>query len=184
VTCDAHRAFAYLKAEPPDDGHPGLLPQGADEPILRPLAHGLHVAYVVDAGDRFQYVQRRDIEAAGLGEEQLHSLAVRNLAAFAERHAEVRPYGSIYVVLAGGNFEASVLLVDEFWTTWYTDLAPNGFIAAAPARDVLAFGDADSPAVLRELEAVIARLRAGPVDHPLTNRLLRRSVSGWEPREA
>lgn len=180
---DASRAIAYLKAEAAENESPTPTLSGDEEPILRRFTAGLLIAYVLDRGDRFEFIQRRHLHEANLSEAALHQIGVANLLAFAAEHAEVRSYGDIFVVLAGGNFEASLLLADAFWTSWYATLAQGGFVAAVPARDILAFGDAGSPAAIRELQAVARRTNAtaGGPDHPLTNKLLHKTAAGWEP---
>lgn len=132
-------AVAYLKLEVTDAWEANLTLSEADSPVLRPFGHELLVAYLVDEGESYSYVQHRHLAEANLTPEQLHAQAIENLAALAETCAEVREFGNIYAVLMGGNFEASVILVNQFWSEWYAQLAPNGFVAAFPARDILAF---------------------------------------------
>jgi len=106
-------AIAYLKAE----GGPGpaLELRPPNEPILRSLGNGLLTAYAVDGGETFYLVQRRHLSEVGLTESELHKRALTNLYNLARKRLEVRPYQGIYVVLMGGNFEASLLLVDSLW---------------------------------------------------------------------
>jgi uncharacterized protein YtpQ (UPF0354 family) len=79
------RAIAYLKRDL--TGKPRFKStgrrvelSGSDALVFRPLADGLLVAYVVDKGDQFEFVQHRHLEAEGCSEEELHSVAVDNLA--------------------------------------------------------------------------------------------------------
>jgi hypothetical protein len=53
-------------------------------------------------------------------------------------------------------------------------------VEAAPGRDVLAFGDAASTRALRELDDLCTRVEPA-LEHPLTDRLLRRVGGRWEP---
>lgn len=174
-----HRAIAYLKVVVPDDDRPVTRVPEADAPVLKALGSGLLVAYLVDKGDRFSYVQQRHLIAAGLSEDELHVSAIKNLRAFAESNAQVVPHGAMYVVLAGGNFEASMLLVDDFWSNWYKHLSPGGFAVAFPARDLLAFGDLGSQQALADLHALCLRATANKVDHPLSDGLFRKTGEGW-----
>ena len=151
-----------------------------ESPVIRALGHRLLVAYLVDEGESFAYVQYRHLREAGMTVEELHASAIRNLAALAEAKVEVRQYGSIYAVLMGGNFEASLLLFDEFWSEWCPHLAPNGYVVAFPARDILAFGDLSSDEAINELNQVCQR-GDEDVDHPLTKSLYRRDGSSWLP---
>lgn len=177
------KSMAYLKVMEPADAAdtPSSLSQ-CDSPVLRPIGHQLIVAYLVDEGECFSYVQHRHIEGAGLSPDELHAQAIANLAAFARERIEVKSYGNhLYYVLMGGNFEASLILVNEFWSEWCAQLAPTGFLAAFPARDVLAFGDASSPEALSGLEAICDRCKEGGGDHTLTFNVFRRAGVSWEP---
>jgi uncharacterized protein YtpQ (UPF0354 family) len=175
------RAIAYLKVEePPSDGRVAIELSESDSPVIRVLGHRLLAAYLVDEGESFAYVQHRHLAEAGLSEEDLHAVALQNLAALAGELVEVRSYGNIYAVLMGGNFEASLVLLDEFWSDWCSHLVPNGYVAAFPARDILAFGDSCSAEVINELNQLCQRGNAD-VDHPLTNTLYRRVGTSWLP---
>ena len=173
------RAAACLKSEVTDDREVHITLSERDSPVLRKLGHGLLAAYLVDEGEYFSYVQHGHLADALLSCDELHAHAVANLSALAEKDAEVRPYGNIYAVLMGGNFEASIILVEEFWSEWYAQLAPDGFLAAFPARDLLAFGNA-SAAVVSELNEFLERVNHG-LDHPLNSNLFRRVGSAWVP---
>lgn len=175
-------AIAYLKCDPPDDGAPVVeLPVG-EGPVIRPFGNNLHICYLVDEGDNFKYVQYRHLRDSGVTEEELHKNAIENLTEMARRNAKVQIYGNIYAVLMGGNFEASLLLVDEFWSVWHCGLAPSGFVVAFPARDVLAFGDLSSHIAIQELNAVCERAADNKVGHPLSFKLFRRVGNSWKPR--
>lgn len=175
------RSMPYLKVDLAVDGKADLTLSPEDSPVLTPVAHGLLAAYVVDEGQSLSYVQNRHIRAAGLSSEQLHTYAIANLSAFAEKHAQVQQHGNIYALLMGGNFEASIILLEHFWAEWYAQLAPNGFVAAFPARDILAFGDASASPAIAELQSIFERT-AGKLDHPLASTLYRRVGGKWEPR--
>jgi uncharacterized protein YtpQ (UPF0354 family) len=174
------RAVAYLRVEEPHSDQPVIVLPEAESPVLSVLGHRLLSAYLVDEGESFAYVQHRHVAEAGMSMEELHAIAVQNLAALAAQCAEVRPYGNIYAVLMGGNFEASLLLLEKFWSEWYSQLAPNGYVVAFPARDMLAFGDASSAEAISELHQLCQRGN-GQFDHPLTNALYRREGSSWSP---
>ena len=172
------KAVAHLKVSAPAE-EPSLQVPERDLPVVRALAHGLLVVYLIDEGSHFSYVQQRQLAAAGLTEDELHVAAIENLRLFANANARVIPYGAMYAVLAGGNFESSLLLLPGFWST-YQYLAPNGFAVAFPARDLLAFGDVNSAAALAELRALCARSE-GKVDHPSSGRLYQGDGDEWRP---
>jgi uncharacterized protein YtpQ (UPF0354 family) len=130
-------------------------------------------------GTAFEFVQHRHLLAADLTEAELHENAVANLLNLANQRLNIRSYCGIFIVCLEGNFEASLLLADSLWDDELVHLAPNGFLAAVPARDVLAFCDAGSESGIAELRAVIARVYATAVDHALTSVLLRRMDKSW-----
>lgn len=174
------RAVAYLKvAVPPGQGE-GIALKDPDSPVLRQLGNGLMIAYLVDEGDHFAYVQNRHLAQAKLGADILHEQALLNLSSVIGSQAEVRKFGSVYLVMAGGCFEASLILCDEFWSSWYSDLTTDNFIAAFPARDVLVFGDSSRDNTIAELKELCANT-AGSVEHPLTPTLYQRGKNGWTP---
>lgn len=174
------QAIAYLKVEVPDDGGPALKFTAEDSPVLKDIGHGLLVGYIVDMGTYFSYVQQRHLIACGVTQDELHKKAVQNLASLAEVDAKVKQHGNIYVVLMGGNFEASLILLNEFWSEWYSQLAVNNFVAAFPARDILAFTDSSNEQGIVELKELCSRC-SKDVDHPLTTQLFSYVNDLWQP---
>jgi hypothetical protein len=173
------KAIAYLKVVALDDSEVVKLSH-EDSPILKNIGHGLVVAYLVNQGQCFSYVQQQHLEAAGISENELYSSAVKNLRSIAEQRLQVETYGSIYIALMGGDFEASLILLPDFWEAWYGHLAPQGFVATFPARDLLAFGDPDNPDVVKELQAMCERV-SNSTDHTLTNQLFTNVGGSWRP---
>jgi uncharacterized protein YtpQ (UPF0354 family) len=174
------RAVAYLKPNPTDDVRGPTISLGhEDSPVLRDLHNGLLVAYLVDEGTRFGYVQNRHLCAAGVDQDTLHKTAIDNLYALAERHLRIQPYGPVFTLFMEGNFEASVLLLDTVWDVSFARHVQGEFVAAAPARDVLAFGDSSSPEAVAELRAIIGRVTASGADHQLSTSLYCRRRGIW-----
>jgi len=173
------RAIASLKLALPTDGQGTVLPK-RDAPVLTNLNNGLLIAYLVDQQNHFQYVQQRHLDAARITEAELHRRGVANLSALlSQKGADVRPYQNIFAVLFSGNFEASLILIDDLWNNTLAHLAPNGFIAAVPCRDILAFCDSESDSGIQELRQLVQRAEQG--DHPISSVLYRRHDSIWAP---
>ena len=78
----------------------------------------------------------------------------------------------------GGNFEASLVLLDDLWADSFRRFVSGVYAVAIPARDVLAFCDADSAAGKDELRDLIGRVYPNG-DHPLANKLFFRTADGW-----
>lgn len=175
------RAIAYLKAQAADDNGPAIVLSQDDSPVLRPFSDPLLVSYVVDAGESYELVQYRHLAEEGIDEAALHRIGLENLAQLAnDRSTRVQPYGNIFAVMMGGDFEASLILLDALWDEHFRQFVGGDYAVAVPARDVLAFCDASSMAGLDELRHVIHRVfPAG--DHLLSDRLHVRRQGTWEP---
>ena len=177
----AFRAVAYLKPEiPEDDPAPVIQISGEDAPVLRNLGNGLVIAYVVDTGSAFEYIQQRDLMCADLTPDRLHSIAIANLSSIADI-ARIIPYSNIFAVLAEGNFEASFVLVERLWESTFRQFVADDYAVAIPARDVLAFCKASSDEGIAELQGVIDRCRNANCDHPISDRIFVRTNGGWKP---
>ena len=143
---------------------------GEDEPILRPLGNGMLVAYLVDEGDHYVWVQQKHLTAEGVTPIALHQQGVLNLARKASDMLRVTDQGKFFACFLDGDFEASLLLLDDLWDEHLSELVPNGFIAGVPARDILMFCDVQSESGMKEIGERIERV------WPNGNHLLRREL--------
>lgn len=180
VAVSCSQALPYIKPALVNGPGPVLVPSYDDSPTARDLGNGLLVFYVVDEGETLRYVQNRDLSAAGMDATALHGLAMENLAKMAAERMRIEPYGGIFALFLDGNFEASLLLLDDLWDGPLGEHAPNGVLAAVPARDVVAFADAASQSGADELKALIARVTRGG-DHLICSGLYRREDRSWKP---
>ena len=171
-------ALPYIKAKLGDEGGSGLALSENDSPVVRDLGNGLLVVYVVDSGQSFQYVQNRHLSEAGMTHDALHATAMSNFLKFISERTRMQPHGNIFAMFLDGNFEASLLLVDQLWDQSLTQFVQAGFVTAVPARDVLAFADAHSSAGIAELRGLVARLFPNG-DHLISQDLYRRESSQW-----
>lgn len=150
-----------------DDAAPVLHLAQADSPVLRDWLPGIVIAYLIDLGDQFHYVNHRVLEEAGMAAAALHEIALANLAALPR---QIRPLRAGCAVIAGGNFESSLAL-DRTFTDHLDANFASGVLAAMPTRDVFAFCAKGDRAGRERRVEVIATLE-GKGDHPLTDRLL------------
>lgn len=178
------RAIAYLVSPDRKDLPVVTLPT-ADAPVLTDLGNGLSVGYVVDQGEYFQFIQRRNLWAAGMAQVELHRSAVANLATMLnDRNALFHAWDDAFAVVFDGNFEASLILVDGLWDKALAHFAPNGFLAALPSKNVLAFCDMETPMGPRQLRRIIED--AGSSDRPIATTLYYRDPTrrDWRPYRA
>jgi uncharacterized protein YtpQ (UPF0354 family) len=176
------QAIAYLKPSLPDDGTPTFdLPKEA-LPVVRPYTENLHICYVVDQGNSFEYVQNSHLEKSGYDQEKLHQIGLENLRKWSVSHkTRVEPYGKIFAVLSGGNFEASLILLDELWNDSFRQFVGGEYSVALPARDILSFCDSGIAGGVDELQQLIARVTP-TCDHPISDKIHVRRDGKFEPR--
>jgi hypothetical protein len=177
------RAIAYLKAQvPPEDESPVVSLSPEDSPVLRSLCNGLLVCYVVDTGDEFEYVQYRRLAEDQIDEDELHNIGLANLTSLVSSsgvRVVPHPNGQMFAVLMGGNFEASLILLDWLWDDSFRQFVSGDYVIGIPARDILCFCDASSADGLMQVRAACERARSGGVDHPISNELYRRVAGKW-----
>jgi uncharacterized protein YtpQ (UPF0354 family) len=180
------QAIAYVKRALPPEPLPGeavVKLSFEDSPVMRDLGNGLLVAYLVDEGSTYGYVQHRDLVSASVAEADLHATAITNLRRVAANRLRIQPYGEIFALLMGGTFEASMLLLDDLWEHSLAEYITGEVLVAIPARDILAFGNASSPGAVKALNDVIERLLAkGKAE--LATGLYRRSGGAWVAHDA
>jgi uncharacterized protein YtpQ (UPF0354 family) len=112
-----------------------------NSPISIPLVAELIVMYALDYPDRFEFITRRHLQENGLNQEELHALALSNLP---NRVPKIELHGEFprYMITAGGNFEATLLLLDGLWDQ-LTEHLPGKPMAVVPARDLLFVSGSD-----------------------------------------
>jgi Protein of unknown function (DUF1444) len=150
-------------------------------PATERLVADLSIVYAFDQPHSLQIMTETERAALRITPGELRALAVRNLRRLVPeiRHEES---GAAHMLLAGGNFEASLLLFDDLWARLAADV-PGDLVACAAARDMMLYtGSAISGGieVLRQLASRI--LTEG--GYTLSGTLLRWTGLGWEPYRA
>jgi uncharacterized protein YtpQ (UPF0354 family) len=173
------RALPYIKPALTDGSGPAHDLGYEGSPVLRDLGNGLLILYLVDTGERFEYVQNRHLAEAGIDERTLYEAAIKNLLSLMTARTRMQPHGNIFWLFLDGNFEASLLLIDQLWEESLAPYAPNGFLIAVPARDILAFTDLASAEGREELRSLVARVYPDG-DHLISPELYRREAGRWE----
>ena len=152
------------------------------DPAFRPaterLVADLSIVYAFDRPRSLDIMTDVERVALGLTTSELRTLAVRNLRRLVPeiRHHES---GSGYVLLAGGNFEASLLLLDDLWTKLAADVSGE-LVACAPARDMILYTGSATPGGIDDLRELASRVITEG-GYSLSATLLRWTGLGWEP---
>ena len=128
----------------------------------------LVIVYAQDDPNRMRYLTTQ--EDFGLSREELRSLAVANLKRVLPK-IEMGRVGDVALMSAGGNYEASLLLIDDIWSSGQIQV--NGdIVIAIPTRDTLLVTGSRSRSGLKLVRELTAKFKAqGPYE--LTDTLFR-----------
>jgi uncharacterized protein YtpQ (UPF0354 family) len=173
-------AIACIKISSTDDIENDNTLSQEQRPVVTDLGHGLCAVYLIDEGNHFSYVQNHhlaDIKAEPTG---LHEIALINLSKLAQEKLRIVQEGAVHGLLLDGQFEASLMLLDDLWDDTLAHYTPNGAIVAIPTRDVLAFCDAKSLPGILELNQLVKRT-IPKAKHALTAKLYYRQNGQWLP---
>ena len=123
-----------------------------DAPVAKSFAGDLMVMYAEDLPEHFSFLSQKRVRELGLDMEALHALAVDNLA---RRLPPIELHGNAprYMITAGGNLEATLLLHPSLWESLAEHL-PGDPVAVVPARDLLLVTSSEweeGRALLREM---------------------------------
>jgi uncharacterized protein YtpQ (UPF0354 family) len=178
-------AIAYLKAAlPTDDDSPSVALPFEQSPVFRPFASGFGIFYVVDDSKSYHFVQYRHLAEDGIDAAKLHEIGIRNLTELAaKRKLRVQPHANIFAVLMGGDFEASMILLDQLWDRGFRQFVAGEYANAVPARDILAFCDSTSEQGILELQQLIERVTPGG-DHLISANVYVRREGSFLPLNA
>ncbi len=169
---DRHSIVAIIK----DSQYMGIF-NPKNMAVHEHLCGDLWIVYAEDLPESTSSLHPDRMESAGVAASEVKELAKTNLARIlpaVERHGD----GPWYLLTAGGDYSASLLLFDDVWD----DLASSvegEIVAVVPARDVLMYTGSGSPegvAAIRER----AKNIVASGDHVISQTLIVRTAGQWE----
>ena len=133
---------------------------GADAPRLAvdDFNNELVIVYALDDSNRMRFLAADEL--AGIERKDLRTLAVENLIRMLPK-IEMRSDGNVSMMTAGGDYAASLLLLDDIWTG--DQIKVNGdIVVAIPARDVVLVTGSQNRVGLKQMREAVAKLADGP----------------------
>ena len=130
------------------------------EPLTEPYNSELIVAYAEDRPTSIRYLTTRD-DIGGLDRVKRFVLALGNLNRLLPKIEMRQGADGIFLIEAGGNYEASLLLADAIWKSDQIQVDGN-IVAAVPAKNALFVTGSDNRTGLKKLRAIAAELAAQP----------------------
>jgi uncharacterized protein YtpQ (UPF0354 family) len=180
-TIDIARVVPVIKdAAYPAEVKKHLVEAGHDvekfDPYFERLNSELLVFYVEDSESNLRYLHRSEVSSLGLEPKALRARAVKNLQGMLPKIVQHGGPG-IYMVTAGGTFEASLLLLDHLWSE--NEFSVKGeLVVAVPSRDLLLVtGSQDADALSRVRKTVGRTVEKG--GYCITAKLFVRRGGEW-----
>lgn len=105
------------------------------EHVYEDLNADLIILYAEDSPKNIRYVGPKDLEDAHIERKELRTLACENLKRLLpkiERHGT----NGLFMMVAGGDYEASLLLLDSIWVDIKKEVHGD-VVVAIPSRDLL-----------------------------------------------
>ena len=146
------------------------------EPLYDPLAADYVVFYALDLPDRVQFLSVDDLDELGMSHDQVRARALENLGLI---EVEVVGSGPIYVLSAGGTYEASLLAAAPFWEELQQHSGAP-VVAVAPTRDMVFFTFSERRRVRRRMERTAGQLYEQGA-YVVSPTMLVLTDDGWQP---
>lgn len=129
-----------------------LLSRGATkapEYVCEDFSPDLVVFYAEDSPEKIRYLGPSDLESAKIPRSELRALACENLKRLIP---DIESHGTngIYMLTAGGTYEASLLLLDSIWSGGQMEVSGD-VVVAIPTRDLLLVTGSRNPRGIEKL---------------------------------
>ena len=152
--------------------------QPSDAPFVSEHFVGdLWIVYAIDSEAAILTLMKTQLEQLKLEFSQLKPLAVENLKRIlppVEQYGE----GPVFMLTAGGDYVASLLLLDEIWQQC-KESVEGDIVAAVPSRDVLMFTGSNSQEGILALRKAVDNLSQNSA-YLISNTMLRLHSDGWK----
>jgi uncharacterized protein YtpQ (UPF0354 family) len=137
----------------------------------------LWIFFAEDTPANMRFLSRKDLVALDLDTNSVRAVAVKNLPALIPR-PQLTESNGFYRLQAGGDYDASLLLLDKIWSTGQIQV-DGEIVVAVPARDMLLItGSSNSVAVAKVRE--LAKNMAADAPYRLTPELFVYSAGKFE----
>jgi uncharacterized protein YtpQ (UPF0354 family) len=139
----------------------------------------LVVVYAWDRQSTLAYARLEELDQLGLSMADAQPLSLQNLRARLPRELATRGDGKSFLLVAGGNFEASLILLPEIWDGLSKQLSGD-LVCCVLARDVLIVTSTGTAGGIQSLLSARDRIRESmPSGDLISTTLLVRQRGIW-----
>jgi uncharacterized protein YtpQ (UPF0354 family) len=147
--------------------------QAALEDLVEPFNDELTVVYAEDDPITTRFLTTRD----DVGDRAaLHDLAIANLKRILPKIEMRRGDSGIFLISAGGDYESSLLLIQELWSSGQIKV-DGDIVVAVPAKDALLVTGSHNNTGIARMRALAAEIATGP--YALTTDLFVHRTGKW-----
>lgn len=128
------------------------------EHVFEDFSADLVILYAEDSPKHIRYLTPKDLELGKIDRAELRSLAAANLQRLLpkiERHGS----GGFFMLTAGGDYEACLLLFDSIWDDLKPDVQGE-IVVAIPSRDLLLVTGSRFPLGLEKMRRLVRETTA------------------------
>jgi uncharacterized protein YtpQ (UPF0354 family) len=140
----------------------------APEHVSEDFSAELIVLYAEDSPTSIRYLGPKDLEQVKVKKTELRALACENLQRLLPK-IERRGTNGVYMLTAGGDYEASLLLLDAMWNAGELDVKGD-VVVAIPARGLLLVTGSQHPQGIKTIQQM-AKEAATRAPYRLTEKL-------------
>ena len=151
-------------------------------PAMRATGGVFGVMYMVDEGDHYTSINQSELEAVGMTLDSLHRLALNNLKKLVQGDQpglKFQPGPLLKMFMMGGDFESSLVLVDELWDVSVPHETPGDLNVCIAARDICIYCSAQSTQGLARLREIAKDLEQRSPQNFISTQILRRARGRW-----
>jgi uncharacterized protein YtpQ (UPF0354 family) len=150
---------------------------GAKSYIAEPFAGDIWIVYARDMKRGIAYLLPEDLPQMHMGLGDLRQVAVRNLG---NRLPPVKRYGGgpVFMMVAGGDYEASLLLLDDIWDA-QQEVVDGDILVAVPCRDLLVMTGTNSVEGKQKMHMMIDDAWQKGI-YPVSKSVLLRKDHQWQ----
>jgi len=160
---DRTRVVPVIKDRPwLEEARQALLSRGAKEVpehVYEDFSPDLIVLYAEDSAKNIRYLVPKDLELGKIERSELRTLACANLKRLLPK-IECRGTNGVFMVTAGGDYEASLLLLDSVWRDGQMEVKGE-VVVAIPTRDLLLVTGSQDPRGIEKVKRMAKEASTG-----------------------
>ena len=145
---------------------------------IRPLAGDYAIVLAIDTPTSISYANNKSFADLNLSDDALYKRAVSNLKARLPNKLETAKQENVTFVGLDGFYDASLLLIDDFWKN-HAEEMQGDLVMVAPARDMVMFVDSADKTALK-IMTEYARNNIEALPHPISDVPLKWTKNGWK----